>query len=282
MPPTGERLLTIGEFSRLSRISVRMLRHYDEHGVLHPTRVDPFSGYRHYAPALLRTARRVVELRDVGLGVGELAACLPLMDDPAALRTVLTQQRSRLLDDAAGVADRLRGVDRLITELEEPTMSIEITHRTVPTRTVASVRGTIAGYDHEGELWQRLIAGLAAAGGQVSPSAMATAVFHDEEYVEANPDVEVQLDVVAPFPDGADVRCRTVPEQEVVAGTLLGGFEGIGTVMEALDSWAGEHGYRFAGPMFNIYRVGPAQEPDPTRWVTEVCAPVERVAALQG
>ena len=44
MPSAGERLLSIGEFSRLSQISVRMLRHYDEHGVLHPTRVDPWSG----------------------------------------------------------------------------------------------------------------------------------------------------------------------------------------------------------------------------------------------
>lgn len=282
MPPTGERLLTIGEFSRLSRISVRMLRHYDEHGVLHPTHVDPFSGYRHYAPSLLRTARQVVELRDVGLGVGELAACVPLMDDPAALRTVLTQQRSRLLEHAAGVADRLRGVDRLLTELEGPTMSIEITHRTVPTRTVASVRDTIARYDHEGELWQRLMAGLPATGARMSPTALAVAVFHDEEYLEANPDVEVQLDVVAPFPDGDDVRCRTVPEQEVAVGTLVGGYEGVGAVMEAIGGWAGEHGYRFAGPMFNIYRVGPEQEPDPARWVTEVCAPVERVGALQG
>ena len=86
---------------------------------------------------------------------------------------------------------------------------------------------------------------------------------------------------ITPFPDGEGVRCRTVPEQEVVVGTLLGGFEGIGTVMEAIDGWAGEHGYRFAGPMFNIYRVGPAQEPDPARWVTEVCAPVELVGALR-
>ena len=46
MPPAGHRLLTIGEFSRLSRLSVRMLRYYDEHGVLRPTHVDDRSGYR--------------------------------------------------------------------------------------------------------------------------------------------------------------------------------------------------------------------------------------------
>lgn len=44
----GERMLRIGTFSTLSRISVRMLRYYQEHDVLVPARTDPFSGYRYY------------------------------------------------------------------------------------------------------------------------------------------------------------------------------------------------------------------------------------------
>ena len=82
MPSTGERLLSIGEFSRLSQISVRRLRYYDEHGVLHPTRVDRHSGCRSYSPALLSVARWVRELRDIGLAVHEIAACVPVLDDP--------------------------------------------------------------------------------------------------------------------------------------------------------------------------------------------------------
>ena len=41
-------MLKIGEFSKLSHVSVRMLRHYDEIGLLHPQRVDPITGYRLY------------------------------------------------------------------------------------------------------------------------------------------------------------------------------------------------------------------------------------------
>ena len=274
MPPQGEHLLSIGEFSRLSRISVRMLRHYDEHGVLHPTRVDACSGYRYYSPDLLRAAGRIRDLRDVGLRVDELAACSSVLDDASALRPVLERQRSRLLTDASAVAHRVREVERLITDLEVPLMSVEITHRTIPARTVASVRDTIPGYQDEGLLWERLMAGMSLVGAQMGPAPLAVAVFHDEDYVETGPDVEVQVDVAAPFAETGDVRCLALPEQQVATGTLHGGFEAIGAVMEAIGQWSGEHGYRFAGPMFNIYVVGPGDEPDPAKWVTEVCAPV--------
>ena len=61
---TTTQHLTIGEFSSLSRISIRMLRHYDEHGLLRPDSVDPASGYRRYLPGQLADAaqiRRLVE-----------------------------------------------------------------------------------------------------------------------------------------------------------------------------------------------------------------------------
>ena len=42
-------MLKIGYFSKLSRISIRMLRHYDEIGLLKPAEIDPFTGYRYYS-----------------------------------------------------------------------------------------------------------------------------------------------------------------------------------------------------------------------------------------
>jgi DNA-binding transcriptional MerR regulator len=274
------RLLTIGEFSRLTQLSVRMLRYYDEHDVLRPSRVDRHSGYRSYSPALLSVARWVRELRDVGLGVHEIAACVPLLDDPRAVRGVLERQRARLVADAANALDRLREVDHLITALEEPTMSIAITHRTNPARVTASVRGTIPTYADEAQLWQRLMPAMFALGAVPAPDARTVAVFHDDDYKEHDCDVEVQFDVVAPFAapaDAGDVRCVEVPAQEVAVGVLHGAYDGIGAVMEAVGHWVPENGYRFAGPMFNTYLVSPHEDPEPSHWVTEVCVPVARV-----
>lgn len=56
-------MLKIGEFSKLSRVSVRMLRHYDEVGLLAPSEVDPMTGYRYYSERQLIAAGRIAALR---------------------------------------------------------------------------------------------------------------------------------------------------------------------------------------------------------------------------
>ena len=69
-------MFKIGEFSKLSRISIRMLRHYDEIGLLVPEETDPWTGYRRYAAAQLMTANRITALRGLGFSLAETAALL--------------------------------------------------------------------------------------------------------------------------------------------------------------------------------------------------------------
>ena len=61
----GTALLKIGDFSKLSRISVRMLRHYDEIGLLRPVFVDHFTDYRYYAENQLPIVGRITALKDM-------------------------------------------------------------------------------------------------------------------------------------------------------------------------------------------------------------------------
>lgn len=271
----SDRLLTIGEFSHLTRISIRMLRHYDEHGVLTPTRVDEWTGYRHYSPALLTVAGRIRELRDLGLGVAELAAVAPVLDDPLAVRRVLDGQRRRLEDDAARVAERLRALDRLDQELEETRMSTTVTVRTIPARTTAALRTTIPTYADEGGLWQRLMDEVPRTQAVLAEHPLSTATYHDESYVERDPDVEVAIEVTGRFPETGDVRCLRMPATEVAAATMRGPYDQITGVLEDLGRWIGAEGYRMDGPPFVIYVVTPDRVPDPSGWITEVCVPVE-------
>lgn len=67
-------MLKIGDFSKLSRISVRMLRYYAEMSLLKPELTDKFTGYRYYSEAQLITAGHIAALRDMGFSLGEIAA----------------------------------------------------------------------------------------------------------------------------------------------------------------------------------------------------------------
>ncbi|MBB2923006.1 MerR family transcriptional regulator [Cellulomonas cellasea] len=269
-----DHLLSIGEFSRLSRISVRMLRYYDAHGVLSPARVDPASGYRTYSARALRTADWVRTLRDLGMGVAELTACAGLVDDPAAVRAVLEAQRGRLVREAAAALARVGDVDRLLATLDVPAAPVPVTVRRLPARTVASLRATIPTYADEGVLWQRLYPALAAAGGRPAAPGWTAAVLHDPEFREHDVDVEVLCEVASPFASTDELRCVERPGQDVAVGVLRGPYDAIGATVGAVGAWVAEQGLTFDGPLLDVYVVAPAQDPEPAHWLTEVCVPV--------
>ena len=64
-------MLKIGEFSKLSRVSIRMLRHYDDIGLLKPAFIDSFTGYRYYKPEQLPVIGRITALKDMGFSPHE-------------------------------------------------------------------------------------------------------------------------------------------------------------------------------------------------------------------
>lgn len=269
-----DRLLTIGEFSHLTRISVRMLRHYDEHGVLHPTRVDDWTGYRHYSADLLAVAARIRELRDVGLGVAELATVAPLLADPEAVRRVLDGQRARLAEEADRIAARLRLLEALQAELDAPSATT-VTLRTVPARTDVALRGTVPRYTDEPVLWERLHAALPTSGARLAEPGLRTATYHDESYVDHDPDVEVGYAVAEPFTATGELRCVRTPQRTVASALLRGPYEQITRVLGDLGRWIAAEGYRMEAPPYVVYLITPDTVPDPAGWLTEVCVPVE-------
>ncbi len=118
-----ERLMTIGEFARASRLSAKALRRYDELGLLTPARVDAYSGYRYYAGAQVERARLVAWLRRIGMPLAEVRDVCALhgTDPGAAARTVraywarVEAETAARRDLAASLVDRLGGPTDMTT-----------------------------------------------------------------------------------------------------------------------------------------------------------------------
>lgn len=264
----GSALLRIGEFSGLSRISVRMLRHYQEKGILDPVWVDPFSGNRYYAATQLSDARRIGQLRDAGFSVAQMGDFLASLGDPSSAATLIEAHRERLQGQRDEVEERYVALGHVESSLKELMMTIDVTTTTLPAMTVASLRDTIPSYADEQLLWSRLMPALAAA-----PIGPAGATFHDEDYRETDVDVEVWLGVAEPFDAPAPVQCREIPEQRVASATLRGSYAQMAAVTTAVGEYVAANGLN-TGTMFCVYTVSPAQDPNPDNWITEVCYPI--------
>ena len=65
-------MIRIGDFSRISLVSIKTLRYYDEVGLLHPAKVDDFTGYRYYSFDRLSRLHRILALKDLGFSLEQI------------------------------------------------------------------------------------------------------------------------------------------------------------------------------------------------------------------
>ncbi len=207
----GTALLKIGDFSKVHRISVRMLRHYDEIGLLRPVYVDRFTDYRYYDQHQLPTVGRITALKDMGFHLAEIGQLLELYDDKDALDAHLAAQQQQLerwrRHRAAASSDR--GSEEPLRK-DEP-MNYSVTLRTLPERYCATVRMTIPRYQDEGMVWDVLCRETAAMALVPDDPCYCTVEFLDNEFKETNVEIMASKSVKGTYPDTEHVKFQTLP-----------------------------------------------------------------------
>lgn len=271
-------MLKIGDFSKLSRISIRMLRHYDEIGLLGPKSTDSFTGYRYYGEDQLPIAGQINALKDMGFGLSTIREILKNYDDPQKLAEFLSVKQAEVKAETEEAAHRLLLLETAIKRLRKDgtAMSYNVTLKTLPQRYVASVRQIIPAYEQECILWDILMQETEPMKIQDGDPCYTLAIFHDGEYKESNVEVEVQKSVKGCYPNTDHVVFKTEPSVLIASATYKGGYEKIDEVNTAVANWVQDNGYDFNGLSFNIYHVSPHETQNPEEWVTEVCYPVKK------
>jgi DNA-binding transcriptional MerR regulator len=273
-------MYTIGEFAAFGRVTVRMLRHYDAIGLLTPARVDDRTGYRQYSNAQLHRLLRIVELRQLGVGLDRIAIVFDTEDENAALRHAL---EARLAELEASVADdtaRLARIRRRLRLLEgTETMSEAVSYRTIEPVSVYAVTGIAPGMGPEnvgpviGPLIDRLDRALATAGRTI----VEPAIFWYEP-VDGGDDLAVNVSYQAESEPRAGGGYQVVDLPAIpTAATIVhrGDMSGIGESWAALVDQLTSDGYRMTGPSREVYLEANGHIPQPD-WVTELQVPVER------
>ena len=110
-------MLKIGDFSKLTRISIRMLRHYEKIGLLKPNEVDDFTGYRYYSVEQLTEANRITSLRELGFGLADTAKILKEYNNPEALSRFLEVKYEEVKTQKEDIGRRLMLIETTIERL---------------------------------------------------------------------------------------------------------------------------------------------------------------------
>lgn len=272
-----ENMFKIGDFSRLSSVSVRMLRHYEKMGLLIPEQVDQFTGFRYYSAEQLARMNKIQHLRQLGFSLALVKEMLDA-DSPADMERYFALRKAEIEEEMSKVSTQGKLLEQAFEVLkgDQSIMEYTVILKEIPERKVASVRGILPQYNQEGMLWGKLYEGIHRLGVKQPKEPLMMAVYHDREYKESDADVEVQTQVEGDYPDTDAIKFHTVPAVQVASVTFNGSYDLMGKVTEAAAQWIESNGYQMDGEMFNIYYVGPPMETNPDKWVTEACFPVSK------
>jgi DNA-binding transcriptional MerR regulator len=234
-------MLSIGEFARLGQVSPRMLRHYDQLGLLRPDSVDSWTGYRSYSVQQLERLHRLVALRDLGFKLEQITELLDQEPGVEQLRGMLRLRQAELEQTVTEEQGRLRRVEAHLRAIERSsTMQSQdvVIKTTEPLRLAEAndVAQTLSP-EHIGPVFKRLAPELA---GRIQRDG--SVVVH----------VGFEIgDQTVPAADGVDVV--ELPVTEVASVIHRGEMDGIAPVYESLIRWIEDSGYRLAGYGRELY-----------------------------
>lgn len=276
-------MIRIGDFSKLSRVSIKTLRYYDEMDLLKPVEVDRFTGYRYYEFDQLPRLNRILALRDLGFSLEEIGQLLRDSLTPEQMRGMLKLRQVEIRQRVQEETERLERVEVRLRQIEqeEDMSKYDVVIKKVEPIKVASVRGVVPTPPQQGPLWSELEGYLARQ--RVRSAAPCFSLYHDDEYKERDWDIEACELIEADLAETGRVKVRTLPAVETMACTVHHGpFVTLNEAYDAIGKWIDANGYRICGPGREIYvhvteeGHGMVSQTDP-HTVTELQFPVEKV-----
>ncbi|MBU3064353.1 MerR family transcriptional regulator [Nocardia sp. NEAU-G5] len=269
--------LTIGEFSRVTHLSVKTLHHYHDVGLLAPVHVSQGTGYRYYSLDQVPIAQVIVRLRNLDMPVPDVKAVLATQDVDAR-NQLITSHLARLEHQLSRTQS---AVEALRDLLNRPVRGPAIEHRTVAAQPAMAIREVVERQDIV-SWWQGALGelyGLAAAQ-KLRPTGPVGGVFANEilvhEQGEALVFVPVDLSAGNDARPIGRVKPLVVPGAELAVATHHGPLTTIDLTYGDLGTYTARHEIGIDGPLREYYLRNPLNatpEEDP---VTEVGWPIFR------
>lgn len=264
----------IGEFSKIGKVTVKTLRYYDEVGLLKPEMVDQETGYRMYTTKQLVELHHIQSLRQVGLPVSETL----LIQSGYDRYTILAQHRRGVMAEINTLEQKLSRINYLLSGQEEENMNYQATIKEIPSCIVYSKVMMVPNYEAYfeeippiGEKVMEKYPDLKCA----TPGYCFIA-YLDEEYKEADINVEYCEAVTEAKPDFDDIVFKEIPPVTVVSVFHKGPYSELRNAYGFAFDWIEKNQYEIVDNVRENYIDGIWNKPNEEEWLTELQIPVSR------
>lgn len=262
----------IGEFSRITKLSQKTLRYYDEENILVPSGRDETNGYRLYSADDCKKAELISLLRRFNFTILEIKDVMVHYETPADLSYYLLEKKAQITKRIKEYRELIRLLDSFVskTESEEKAMQYEIETKTIPSALAATVRYN-GKYSDTGRYYGQL---FAAVKGNANGTPFNC--YYDCDYRDDDADIEVCVPVKCSV-SGSDVTTKQFAEIRAISTIHVGPYETLSGAYKALTDYAIANGLTVKSPSREIYHKGPGMlfKGNPNNYVTELIFEVE-------
>ncbi|MGX7263598.1 MerR family transcriptional regulator [Enterococcus crotali] len=263
-------MFKISEFSKLTNISPRMLRHYDKLNLLKPKIIQTDNNYRYYTPEQITQVNQILSLKNIGIPLKEIKTFL---DGDVDLADYLAKHRTLLETELA--EKKLQLAYLALLEEKNTTSKTEAVNYPIETKImndlfVLTYHQKVASYYEEEQLWQQLFSTIRTE--DQAKLGHSIAVFHNT--ASDSLDIEVMISI----PESLKPlypQTKTFSPGLIASVVTNGAYNAIPTIHADMADWLEVNEYVITGSTFNIYHSSPATEEQEEFYITEICYPIK-------
>ncbi len=263
-------MLKIGEFSKLSMLTVKTLRFYEAEGILIPKKVDKWTGYRYYETSQLYLAAEIKKMRQLDFTVEEIKSRL----NGASFEDILSGKKAELEAKQSEISMKLSVIHYL---MEENKMNYQAVIKEIPECVVYSEEKRLKDYSEvtalvleSAEECMRINPGIEC----VTPD-YCFCEYLDGEYREENVLARYSQAVTRAGAENERIKFRSLSKTKVISIYHKGAYDTLGEAYAYIMDYAEKNGYRIAGCPRESYIDGIWNKENDSDWLTEIQLPIE-------
>jgi len=263
-------VFSIGDFSKITGLSIKTLRFYHEKELLIPSCVDPASGYRYYDHPNIEKARMITYFRKLEFSLNEIKDILAQYDDQADILEYLERQKDRIESKIKQHKNILVSLDNIIANEREAIQAMENSTFQVEEKVLEPM--LIAGVRMKGKYCE-CSNGFALLGKKLGRhlSGKPLNLYYDGEYREDDADMEPCFPIRKAV-EVEGVSVRELPGGRCVSLLHKGPYDELGRSYEKILAYIREKGYQTLLPSREVYIKGPGMilKGNPQKYLTEI------------
>lgn len=273
-------MFTVGEFARLAQVSQRLLRYYDEIGLLKPSQTDRFTNYRYYSADQLPRLNRILALKELGLSLEQIQRLLRDEIAIEEMQGMLLMKKAEIEQQLQEDLQRIRNIESRLKFLRnaETAQPLDVIIKQIPAQPVLSTHMKLDSFEAGvRRFFQHVVPALPDKG----PYGLFFAIWHKGGPYESDSELEIgrmlttQTHEAVALTDDWQLDFRQLPAVTTMATFVVQGSMGeMHLGYSAIGQWAETNGYRLAGAPRELFLRMP-QSADMSDAVTEIQYPLE-------